>query len=323
MIVSPSGTLDRFAADVARDLQRSPKTLQSHYLYDALGSRLFDAICELPWYRITRAEGRLLRAHAPRIVSEVAAGGQGSVSIVELGVGSGEKLATIVEALGPHVPARVQLIDVSRAALAATSARLSAFPRLSIERYEGTYEDGLTVSSGRRDKSGRTVLLFLGSNIGNFDEATAAALLGAMRRAILPGDLLLLGADLVKPARDLILAYDDPLGVTAAFNMNLLVRINRELGADFDLSAFRHRAIWNTGERRVEMHLVSTRRQTVSLSTPPLSVDFDADESIWTESSYKYTADGIAARAASAGFAVAEQWVDRESCFALTLLRAG
>ena len=158
---------------------------------------------------------------------------------------------------------------------------------------------------------------------GSGFKAAAAALMGGMRRALRPGDLLLLGADLVKPAHDLILAYDDPLGVTAAFNMNLLVRINRELGANFDLSAFRHRAGWNSGEGRVEMHLVSTRRQTVSLSNPPLSVDFDAGESIWTESSYKYTADGIAARAAGAGFATAAQWLDRESCFALTLLRAG
>jgi dimethylhistidine N-methyltransferase len=318
----PSAALEQFAADVARDLQRSPKELQSQYLYDPLGSRLFEAICHLPWYRITRAEARLLRRHASRIVSELSSSGTAGASIIELGVGSGEKLVTIVEALGSDTSARVHLIDVSPSALAATSARLSAFPTLSIEQHQGTYEEGLRAAAAQIGRTGRRLILFLGSNIGNFEMSAAAALLRAMRAALQPGDLLLLGADLVKPEQDLILAYDDPLGVTAAFNRNLLVRINRELDGDFDLGAFRHRATWNPGERRIEMHLVSTRRQTVSLPRLELSVEFEAGEYIWTESSYKYTEAEIVALAADAGFAVAEQWVDRDGGFALSLLRA-
>jgi L-histidine Nalpha-methyltransferase len=311
--------LETFAADVARDLQRTPKRLQSQYLYDDLGSSLFDAICRLPWYRITRAEERLLARHASRIVSELA--GDRPVRIVELGVGSGEKLETLVEALPAMRHIEVHLIDISTAALDATEARLSRFPHLSLVRHRGRYEDGLESLPAPREPDAATLVLFLGSNIGNFDVPAARGLLRAIRGALRHGDGLLLGADLVKSEPELLLAYDDPLGVTAAFNKNLLVRINRELDGCFDLSAFEHRAIWNDAELRVEMHLVSRQRQDVEIRALDRRVHFEPGESIWTESSYKYTQGAIALLASSAAFTTAGQWVDADARFALSLLR--
>jgi uncharacterized SAM-dependent methyltransferase len=164
------------------------------------------------------------------------------------------------------------------------------------------------------------LVLLLGSNIGNFDQPAAHDFLRAIRDAIAPGDSLLLGADLVKPERALQLAYDDPLGVTAAFNLNLLVRINRELGGTFDLDAFRHVAVWNAAQHRVEMHLESRVDQRVLVNGAP--VDFVRGERIWTESSYKYVPAAIEAMGTAAGFVTTEQWVDDEAAFALTLLSA-
>jgi L-histidine Nalpha-methyltransferase len=166
------------------------------------------------------------------------------------------------------------------------------------------------------------LVLLLGSNLGNFDTPAAAAFLTRIRRALAPGDLLLLGADLVKSEPALLLAYDDPLGVTAAFNRNLLVRINRELGADFDLSAFAHRAIWNGGHQRIEMHLVSLADQVVRIPVAESVVRFRSGEWIWTESSYKYTPDQIVDMGAAASLATRDQWVDEDAGFALTMFSA-
>ena len=167
------------------------------------------------------------------------------------------------------------------------------------------------------------LVLLLGSNIGNFDTPAAAAFLACIRSALAPGDLLLLGADLVKPEAELQLAYDDPLGVTAAFNLNLLVRINRELGGNFDLAGFSHRALWNSEYSRIEMHLVSRRDQQARIPAADLQVAFKRGEWIWTESSYKYTDDQIVDMGADAGFATRDQWVDESARFALTLFVAG
>jgi L-histidine N-alpha-methyltransferase len=244
------------------------------------------------------------------------------IEIIELGVGSGEKLATLVGALPPTSIANVHLIDISDAALDRTSARLAYFPNVSTVRYRGTYEEGLErVAIGTRGR-GRKLTLFLGSNIGNFDPVPACDFVRLMRSALEPGDLLLLGADLVKPPAELILAYDDPLGVTAAFNKNLLVRINRELGGNFDLTAFAHRADWNAPQQRIEMNLVSLCRQEVRISATGLRVDFAPDETIWTESSYKYTEAAIADLGTDAGFSVIEQWIETDARFALTLFSA-
>jgi uncharacterized SAM-dependent methyltransferase len=161
-------------------------------------------------------------------------------------------------------------------------------------------------------------VLFLGSNIGNFDPPVAQDLLVRFRRALGKGDALLLGSDLVKAERDLLLAYDDPLQVTAAFNLNLLRRINDELGGTFDLSGFGHRALWNARERRVEMHLVSVRRQRVRIAAADFELTFEADETVWTESSYKYDARQVLADGMAAGFTDGEQWLDADAGFALT-----
>ena len=313
--------LETFAGDVCRDLQRTPKQLQSQYLYDELGSSLFESICRLPWYRITRAEASLLARHAPTIASLSAS--ERSLAVVELGVGSGEKLSTIVDAMVRTGDLDVHLIDVSAAALDATETRLARFPEVRVRRHQATYDEGLASLPASIDAETRTLVLFLGSNIGNFDVETARDLLRAMRRALREGDNLLLGADLIKPEADLLAAYDDPLGVTAAFNKNLLVRLNRELGGQFDLRTFDHRAVWNAREHRIEMHLVSRIRQDVWIESAGLRVPFAAGESIWTESSYKYTEESIAALGAAAGFALTAQWIDEDARFALTLLTAG
>jgi len=308
-----------FAADVRESLQRSPRQLSSRYLYDELGSALFEAICRLPWYRVTRAELRLLAAHGRAVFRHT-----GRVStIVELGSGSGEKLATLIDAgRSAEAPLAVHLVDVSASALALSARALTALDAVHVVTHQAPYEVGLDEVASASRAPGRTLALFLGSNIGNFDPPGADAFLRDIRRALAPGDALLVGADLIKPERDLLLAYDDPLGVTAAFNKNLLVRINRELGGDFDIDAFAHRAMWNAAASRVEMHLVSRRRQRVRVAAAELDFEMAAGESIWTESSYKYDAAGFVRLLERAGFRLASQWIDREGGFALTLVGA-
>lgn len=350
MIITSSLTT-QFAADVRRDLALAPKQLQSKYLYDALGSSLFEAICRLPWYRVTRAESRLLRTYAADVVAALGHGeapdsSEGAMPggsdergrmasdasmpvasdasmIVELGCGSGEKLIVLAEALQARGgSARVHLIDISSQALEQTEERLTRLQHFSVVGHQSTYEEGLRRAATARTGDGPLLVLLLGSNIGNFDAPAALDFLRRIRLALRPGDLLLLGADLVKPEADLLLAYDDPLGVTAAFNKNLLVRINRELGGTFDLAAFDHAAAWNAGERRIEMHLVSRVAQTVRINAAATTVTFAPGEHIWTESSYKYEPDQIERMGVETNFGVTEQWIDDEARFALSLMRA-
>ncbi|HVL66883.1 MAG TPA: L-histidine N(alpha)-methyltransferase [Vicinamibacterales bacterium] len=304
-----------FAADVRRGLTCTPKQLPPRYFYDPLGSTLFEAICRLPWYRITRAECALLA----RIVGGLAGAAAGG-TVVELGCGNGEKLALLADALRQRGAfPEMHLVDVSSQAIDKSRDRLErlGFP---VVAHHATYEQGLR--RARASGAGPALVLFLGSNVGNFDPPEALAFLREIRSTLRDGDGLLLGADLTKPERDLLLAYDDPLGVTAAFNRNLLVRINRELGADFELDAFFHRALWNSAERRVEMHLVSTRAQDVRIPAAGLVVRFEAGEHMWTESSYKYEPEQVGAMVAAAGFDLERQWIDDEARFALTLSRA-
>jgi dimethylhistidine N-methyltransferase len=304
-----------FAADVRKGLSRPPRSLPSRYLYDALGSALFDAICELPWYRVTRAEMRLLAEHAAAVWTAMSP----LERIIELGAGDGRKLAALLAARPRGaLPARVDLVDVSAAALESAAQALAGVEGTRVVPHLATYEAGLERASGAAAR-GRALVLFLGSNIGNFDPAAAHALLCDIRRCLRPGDGLLFGADLVKPERELLLAYDDPLGVTAAFNLNLLVRMNRELGADFDPAAFAHRATWNARESRIEMHLVSRIDQRVRISAARLDIELGAGETIWTESSYKYRTADVLRMAERAGLAVTRQWQDAEARFALTL----
>jgi dimethylhistidine N-methyltransferase len=303
-------------ADAVRYYLRStPRQLPSRFLYDALGSALFDAICYLPWYRVTRAELRLLRRHAAAI-GRVLRGGR----VVELGSGNGDKLAMLLAHAGVG-RVRAHLIDLSDAALTRAVHTLGAVPDVDIDVavHHTTYEDGLL---GLPRTTGPTVVAFLGSNIGNFDPPGASAFLQLIRSALHQGDWLLLGADLVKPERELLLAYDDPLGLTAAFNKNLLLRLNTELGATFDLDRFTHRALWDASASRVEMHLVSRARQHVRIPQSGFGFTLEEGETIWTESSYKYEPHGLATLVEPAGFSRREQWVDEEARFALTLFEA-
>ncbi len=304
-----------FVSDVAEYLQRTPRQLPSRYFYDALGSALFDAICRLPWYRVTRAETALLARHARELLELLPR----PLNITELGCGNGEKLAVLLEK-GAERLRRVHLIDISGAALLSARARLAALPAMPVTTFQGTYEQGLARLATHRGH-GAWLVLFLGSNIGNFDPPAAHDMLRRIRGSLVEGDALLLGTDLVKSPRELQLAYDDPLQVTAAFNRNLLRRINDELGGTFDLDSFSHRALWNRKESRIEMHLVSTREQLVRISAADLDIEFKKDEWIWTESSYKYEPEQVLAEGRRAGFQGGEQWIDKDARFALTLFR--
>ena len=213
-------------------------------------------------------------------------------------------------------------MDVSKLALDTASRALSAFDGVRVVTHQAPYEVGLEEVSREGFSGGRSLLLFLGSNIGNFDPPGADAMLRLIRAALAPGDGFLIGADLVKPERDLLLAYDDPLGVTAAFNRNLLVRINRELGADFDLDGFAHRAVWNRDASRIEMHLVCTRSQHVRVPAAGIEFVMNEGDTIWTESSYKYRPDDLMAMLERTGFARPRQWIEPAAQFALTLVDA-
>jgi L-histidine N-alpha-methyltransferase len=312
--MTPSTLVSAFAEDVRHFLQLSPRQLPSMYLYDALGSALFDAICELPWYAITRAEMRLLERHRAEIFARLA----GVTRLVELGPGDGRKLKTLVE--DTSEPLTAHLVDVSAGALERAAYTLSDTMSLSVVTHQAPFEDGLDAIM-REESSDPTLVLFLGSNIGNFDQRGSAALLKRIAGSLSPGDAFLIGADLVKPERDLLVAYDDPIGVSAAFNLNVLLRINRELGGTFDLREFRHRAVWNATCSRMDMFLVSTRDQRVRVEAVDLEFELREGEAIWTESSYKYTPDGLVIQLENSGFRSVAQWIDRDAGFALTLAR--
>jgi L-histidine N-alpha-methyltransferase len=311
-------TPDTFASDVGEHLRRTPRQLPSQYLYDELGSALFEAICRLPWYRITRSESGLLARYARDILAPLSR----PVSLAELGCGSGEKLAILVGGAGEHFPL-VQLIDISPTTLAMAQYRVEALGVGALRAHLETYETGLESAARCRPAGASLLVLFLGSNIGNFDPPVARELLVHIRGLLRDGDALLLGSDLVKPERELLLAYDDPLRITAAFNRNLLRRINDELGGTFDLDGFVHRTVWNSGERRVEMHLVSLRRQDVQIAAAGVELTVERDEWIWTESSHKYEPDQVLEEGRAAGFGRAEQWIDQDARFVLTRFAVG
>jgi len=314
-----AGERAQFGADVRYYLSLTPRQLPSRYLYDALGSALFEAICHLPWYAITRAESRLLARHARDVFAQV----ESLSTIVELGPGSGEKLRILLhETATEGKQLDVHLVDVSATALRTSMQTLGSFEHVRVIGHAASYDAGLAEATRHAVPWGRRLVLFLGSNIGNFDPPAAAALLRSIRQELTDGDALLLGADLVKPAERLQLAYDDPLGVTAAFNRNLLVRINRELHGDFDIDRFGHQAVWDPDASRVEMHLVAKAAQRVRVADAGIDITFEEGERIWTESSYKYRPDDIAALLGDAGFRRSAQWIDAQDGFALTLAEA-
>jgi dimethylhistidine N-methyltransferase len=311
-VAATAGLRRVFAEEIGEFLTRTPRQLPSKYFYDALGSALFDAICELPWYRITRAESALIDRHAREILAPLAR----PLTLAELGCGNGDKMAVLTVRAAERFQS-IQLVDISGAALYSARRRLEGLRAGPVAVHQATYEEGL-IRLAQIRREGAMLMLFLGSNIGNFDAGPAQEMLRRMRAALRTGDSLLLGTDLVKPERELLVAYDDPLQVTAAFNRNLLQRINTELGGTFDLDAWAHEAVWNGEHSRVEMHLVSRTPQTVRIAAADLNIRFDAGERIWTESSYKYSAERVLEMGRAAGFRDAEQWVDGAAHFAIT-----
>ncbi|HXF59883.1 MAG TPA: L-histidine N(alpha)-methyltransferase, partial [Candidatus Saccharimonadales bacterium] len=287
-------------------------------LYDDLGSALFEAITYLPEYGLTRADERILRTHADEIV----AGFRGPCVVAELGSGSGRKTRWLLEALGARRRVTYYPIDISGAALTRCEQEMVQIEGVRVEPVEADYLTGLSMVASRRRPHERMLLLFLGSTIGNFEPSEAMKFIGEVRRPLRPGDGFLLGTDLVKPAATLVAAYDDALGVTAAFNLNLLQRLNQELEADFDLNRFEHQARWNESFRRVEMHLVARRAHTVRIPAIGLGVDFRAGESIWTESSYKFDPQDPGRMGTQTGYTIAGQWLDDAWPFAESLLIA-
>lgn len=305
--------LREFAAKIRADLSKPQKELHSKYLYDELGSALFEAITRLPEYDLTRADERLLRAHAAEIVQFAP-----RATVIELGSGTGEKTRHILTAL-QHSGAKPRYIpiDVSQKALVRCYRDLADVAE--IYPITESYLDGMASAVTARANGEPLLLLFLGSTIGNFERRCADEFLRALRRTLWRGDALLLGADLVKDPERMLAAYDDPIGVTAAFNLNLLGRINRELGANFNPRNFQHEAHWNEAERRIEMHLRSRVDQTAYIQEADLTVSLRAGETIWTESSHKFQLPELEEMAARAGFSAAAQWVDREWPFAESL----
>ncbi len=306
-----------FATDVRAGLTAQQKTLPPKYFYDDLGSQLFEAICALPEYYLTRSETEILQQHAPAIVTHL----QNQQSIVELGSGSSGKTRYLLEALLAQQESLLyQPIDISESILSQSTPRLLLdYPRLRIQGQVGDYTVGL--GKVERDNDGALLLLFLGSNIGNYDPHDARQLLTAVRQSLRVGDTLLLGADLKKSPAILEPAYDDALGVTAAFNLNLLVRINRELAADFDVKKFAHRAHYNAEYGRIESHIVSQEAQEVHLQGLDLSVQFEAGETIHTENSWKFDAQQLQNLATQTGFEVIQMWKDSAGLFSCNLWR--
>src|SRR5256714_755217 len=290
----PTRHVSEFAVAVREGLLKpGQRELPSKYLYDEVGSALFETICLLPEYGLTRADTRLLRKYAGEIVGHLPL----RTHVAELGSGSGKKTRWILEALSRRQRTYYFPIEISPSALAACEKELGNLDLISIVGYEQPYLDGLRAVAQGREHSDHLLVLFLGSTIGNFDREAGEDFLREVREILERGDALLLGTDLEKSVEVQLLAYDDPAGVTAAFNLNLLARINRELGADFNLSQFRHEAHWNSVERRIEMHLRSRRRQCVKIPAANLRLMLNPEETIWTESSHKYLPEEVTAMA--------------------------
>ena len=307
-------TVTEFRAAVLQGLGGMPKTLPSKFFYDAEGSRLFDRICELPEYYPTRTECALLQARAAEIASLVGP----HAGIVEFGSGAGVKIRLLLAAL--RYPAAYIPVDISRAHLLAAAASLATdVPDLRIAPVCADYTNRFALPRLAGSHPRRLAGFFPGSTIGNFTPPEAAGFLSRTGRLLGRGSMMIVGVDLPKARAVLEAAYDDAAGVTAAFNLNLLARINRELDADFDLAMFAHQARWNEVESRVEMHLVSRAAQTVRIGAG--QVGFGPGESVHTENSYKYTLAGFADLARSAGYDSVANWTDPASLFSIHVLK--
>ena len=315
-LTSSAPALDGFAEDVRTGLSATPKRLSCRFFYDVYGSKIFEEICALPEYYLTRAEQEILEANA----GEIAARFQGDVTLLELGSGSARKTRVLIEALIEQqeylqfVP-----IDISPTILEQSSRDLQEYyPNLEVNPVAAEYREGL--ARAHQLVSGPKLILWLGSNIGNFGRGEAALLIESIKQYMSANDRLLVGIDLRKDKNVLEAAYDDVQGVTARFNLNILNRINRDLGGTFDSKRFRHEAIYNEEEGRVEMYLVSDTMQVVHIADLDCTVRFDQDERIHTENSYKYSLAEIEQLARSAGLRIQEQSFDERHRFSLNLL---
>ena len=306
------------AEDVRKGLSAQPKRFLPKYFYDELGSQLFEAICLLPEYYLTRAENEILKRYSDEIARSL----DGQITLVEMGSGSASKTRLIIEALLRRQQELLFMpVDISASALESSSRiLLQSYPRLKIEAYAADYFAGLA-ELGKQSR-GRTLALFLGSNISNFDREEAFRFLRAMRDVLQNGDALLLGVDLKKDPTVLEAAYNDALGVTSAFNLNVLARINRELGGTFDLRKFRHRAFYNEAVGRIEIYIESLFKQHVRIEKLDLEAEFAPGELIHTENSYKYDIAGITQLAASTSFQLSHTWTDSQKRFSSNLLLA-
>ena len=320
-IVNLGRGADDFSSAVRKGLTSTPKMVSPRYFYDELGAVLFEAICRLPEYYVSRAESKILLDFSGEIVASM----ETPLRLVELGCGTATKTRHVITAaLKRQASLQYIPIDIDYGTLRDTADALaSAYDALRITAIAAPFEDGIEHASALRGgDDANTLVLFLGSTLGNFEPDARHTFLRKLRDGMRPGDAVLVGADQDKNDEILIPAYDDVLGVTAAFNRNLLVRINRELGGTFEVALFRHEARYDHDRKRIEMHLISDIAQRVAIRAAGIEIDFAEGESIHTESSYKFTPHAINSIAQEAGFALTHQWTDRDRLFADFLLRA-
>lgn len=316
---------EQVGSAVRAGLASTPKRLPPWLFYDEAGSRLFDEITDLPEYYLTRTERGILARHGDEMIATAASAGtvrRPQLRIAELGAGSAEKTRILLRAaVALQGEVLYEPVDVSVTALLAAQARIEReIPAVRVRPLAMDYTNGFAFVPTAPDE--RRLVLYIGSSIGNFEPEEAAHLLAKVRAQLHSGDSLLLGVDLVKDERTLVAAYDDAAGTTAAFNKNMLVRLNRDLCADFDPAAFAHRAVWNPALSRMEMHLESRRAQRVRLAALNFDADFDRGETIHTESSYKYRPGEAEAVLDGAGFAPAGSWTDERGWFNVCLGQA-
>ncbi|MHB2016869.1 MAG: L-histidine N(alpha)-methyltransferase [Candidatus Xenobia bacterium] len=317
-VLQTEGQAADFATEVARALRTRPRALPCRYFYDREGSALFESICDQPEYYLTRCERDILQAQAMDIMQHAGM----PRTLVELGCGSAVKTRILLDVLSiDPSPMRYVAVDISCAALEQASLDLlEDYPTLSVHALAAEYDDGLAALP--QATSPPRLFLWMGSNLGNLHRPDAVNFLRRIREQMAPDDSLLIGVDMRKSAELLQAAYNDAAGVTARFNLNLLSRINRELGGTFNLDAFEHRAEWHETVGRIEMNLLSRRRQTVSIARLGLTIDFDDSELIHTENCYKYNQEELRLLISAAGLKLQRQWTDAQCWFTVNLLRA-
>ena len=325
-MTQPAQTYDLSDAEIADFIAavrhgltaRGQKTLDPKYFYDHVGSALFEVITLLPEYGVTRADEWLIDRHARQLADRF----ESDVVVAELGSGTGTKTRRILSEIAKTESVTYFPIDVSRAALERCQQALRDIDGVSIEPLVSSYMEGLAEAMTRTPPDSQFLLLFLGSTIGNLDRPGVTEFLRDVRGVLRNNDVFFLGADLEKSIPQLLAAYDDPLGVTAAFNLNILARINRELEGNFDLNGFQHVALYDEGERRIELYLRARRNQIIRIEAADLTVTIREGETIWTESSHKFNCEEIVRMGTESGFRCVAQWVDAEWPFAENVLIA-